>query len=77
MNDKILKILEFAKITEQLQQMAITTPAKMAAKSLVPSNDFTQVERALKQTLAGADILRVKGQLPLTDFADVERNNFV
>ena len=72
MNDKILKILEFAKITEQLQQMAITTPAKMAAKSLVPSNDFAQVERALKQTLAGADILRVKGQLPLTDFADVE-----
>ena len=72
MNDKILKILEFAKITEQLQQMAITTPAKMAAKSLVPSNDFAQVERALKQTLAGADILRVKGQLPLTDFADAE-----
>ena len=72
MNDKILKILEFAKITDQLQQMAITTPAKMAAKSLVPSNDFAQVERALKQTLAGADILRVKGQLPLTDFADVE-----
>ncbi|WP_279081807.1 endonuclease MutS2 [Lactobacillus apis] len=72
MNDKILKILEFAKITEQLQQMAITTPAKMAAKSLVPSNDFAQLERALKQTLAGADILRVKGQLPLTDFADVE-----
>lgn len=72
MNDKILKILEFAKITKQLQQMAITTPAKMAAKSLVPCNDFAQVERALKQTLAGADILRVKGQLPLTDFADVE-----
>ena len=72
MNDKILKILEFAKITEQLQQMAITRPAKMAAENLVPSNDFAQVELALKQTLAGADILRVKGQLPLTDFADVE-----
>ena len=72
MNDKILETLEFAKITEQLQQMAITTPAKMAAESLVPSDDFAQVELALKQTLAGADILRVKGQLPLTDFADVE-----
>ena len=72
MNDKILKILEFAKITEQLQQMAITRPAKMAAENLVPSNDFAQVELALKQTLAGADILRVKGQLPLTDFADVK-----
>ena len=72
MNDKILKILEFAKITEQLQQMAITRPAKIAAENLVPSNDFAQVELALKQTLAGADILRVKGQLPLTDFADVK-----
>ena len=71
MNDKILETLEFAKITEQLQQMAITTPAKMAAESLVPSDDFAQVELALKQTLAGADILRVKGQLPLTDFADI------
>ena len=72
MNDKILETLEFAKITEQLQQMAITTPAKMAAESLVPSDDFAQVELALKQTLAGAEILRIKGQLPLTDFADVE-----
>ena len=71
MNDKILETLEFAKITEQLQQMAITTPAKMAAESLVPSDDFAQVELALKQTLAGADILRVKGKLPLTDFADI------
>ena len=71
MNDKILETLEFAKITEQLQQMAITTPAKMAAFNLVPSDEFAQVELALKQTLAGADILRIKGQLPLTDFADV------
>ena len=71
MNDKILETLEFAKITEQLQQMAITTPAKMAAFNLVPSDDFAQVELALKQTLVGADILRIKGQLPLTDFADI------
>ena len=71
MNDKILKTLEFAKITEQLQQLAITRPAKMKAINLVPSSDFTQVELTLKQTLAGADILRIKGQLPLTDFTDV------
>ena len=71
MNDKILKTLEFAKITEQLQQLAITRPAKMKAINLVPSSDFAQVELALKQTLAGADILRIKGQLPLTDFTDV------
>ena len=72
MNDKILKTLEFAKITEQLKQLAITRPAKMKAINLVPSSDFAQVELALKQTLAGADILRIKGQLPLTDFTDVK-----
>lgn len=43
----------------------------MKAINLVPSSDFAQVELALKQTLAGADILRIKGQLPLTDFTDV------
>ena len=71
MNDKILKTLEFAKITEQLKQLAITRPAKMKAINLVPSSDFARIELALKQTLAGADILRIKGQLPLTDFTDV------
>ncbi|MBW8008253.1 endonuclease MutS2 [Lactobacillus helveticus] len=71
MNDKILKILEFGEITKRLSKLAITAPAKEAALKLRPSSNFDQVQNELKQTLALADLLRVKGQLPLTDFQDV------
>lgn len=71
MNKKILKILEFDEITKRLSELAITEPAKKEAERLVPSDDFDQVQTELKQTLALADLLRIKGQLPLTDFKDV------
>ncbi|MBW8014208.1 endonuclease MutS2 [Lactobacillus helveticus] len=71
MNDKILKILEFGEITKRLSKLAITAPAKEAALKLRPSSNFDQVQNELKQTLALADLLRVKGRLPLTDFQDV------
>ncbi|MDF7683616.1 endonuclease MutS2 [Lactobacillus sp. ESL0679] len=71
MNDKILKTLEFSKITQRLAGQAITAPAKERAINLKPSGDFAQVELSLKQTLALVNLLRIKGQLPLTDFEDV------
>lgn len=71
MNKKILKILEFGEVTKRLSKLAITAPAKEEAEKLVPSGDFDQVQIELKQTLALADLLRIKGQLPLTDFQDV------
>lgn len=71
MNKKILKILEFGEITKRLSELAITEPAKNEAEKLVPSGDFDQVQTELKQTLALADLLRIKGQLPLTDFKNV------
>lgn len=71
MNKKILKILEFGEITKRLSELAITELAKNEAEKLVPSGDFDQVQTELKQTLALADLLRIKGQLPLTDFKDV------
>ncbi|MGO1641791.1 MAG: endonuclease MutS2 [Lactobacillus amylovorus] len=71
MNKKILKILEFGEITKRLSELAITEPAKKEAERLVPSDDFDQVQTELKQTLALADLLRIQGQLPLTDFKDV------
>lgn len=71
MNNKILKTLEFGRITKRLAALAITGPAKAKAAALKPSGDFAQVKKQLQQTLALANLLRVKGQLPLTNFADV------
>jgi DNA mismatch repair protein MutS2 len=72
MNQKILNILEFDKIRQQLAQQTITEPAKAQALKLVPASDEQKVAHALAQTLALANILRLKGQLPLTNFIDVK-----
>ncbi|MDF7638466.1 endonuclease MutS2 [Lactobacillus sp. ESL0791] len=71
MNSKILKTLEFGKITQKLSNLAITVPAKEEAQELLPSGDYDTVAHSLKQTLAMVNLLRVKGQLPLTAFVDV------
>ena len=71
MNSKILKILEFERITARLANLTITNPAKEMANNLRPSENYQEIAKNLRQTLALADILRIKGQLPLTDFNSV------
>ncbi|CCI87987.1 endonuclease MutS2 [Lactobacillus gigeriorum] len=71
MNSKILKILEFERITARLANLTITNPAKEMANNLRPSDNYQEIAKNLRQTLALADILRIKGQLPLTDFNSV------
>ncbi len=71
MNDKILETLEYRRITARLSHFAVTQPAKAWAQKLRPSSDFDEVSRQLKQTLALATILRVKGPLPITNFDDI------
>lgn len=70
MNQKILEILEYGQITQRLAEEAITGPAKNQALNLVPETDPVKVQAALTETKALADLIRVKGQLPLTDFHD-------
>ncbi|QNQ84049.1 endonuclease MutS2 [Lactobacillus sp. PV037] len=71
MNPKIIDKLEYRIITEKLSNFAITKPAKKKARELLPSSDFNEVKQALDQTEVLANILRVKGPLPLVDFEDV------
>lgn len=71
MNDKILDILEFNRITDQLKDLAITEPAREKAETLHPSSDADKVKAQLDQTYTLTNILRIKGNLPLTNFKDV------
>ena len=71
MNDKILDILEFNRITDQLKDLAITEPAREKAETLRPSSDADKVKAQLDQTYTLTNILRIKGNLPLTNFKDV------
>ncbi|WP_297816404.1 endonuclease MutS2 [uncultured Lactobacillus sp.] len=72
MNSKILEKLEYKKIIDRLADFAITGPAKKQAHNLRPSSDFDEVKRSIEQTRVLANILRLKGPLPLTDFNDVK-----
>ncbi|WP_244661457.1 endonuclease MutS2, partial [Lactobacillus nasalidis] len=71
MNHKILDILEYHEITRRLADQAVTAPAKIKARNLEPASDRATVSQALSETKALADLDRIKGQLPLTDFQDV------
>lgn len=71
MNDKILDILEFNRITDQLKDLATTEPAREKAETLRPSSDADKVKAQLDQTYTLTNILRIKGNLPLTNFKDV------
>ena len=72
MNPKIIEKLEYKRITNQLSDFAITGPAKKAALNLLPSSDYQEVKKNIAQTQALSNILRIKGPLPITDFADVK-----
>ncbi|MCZ3622468.1 endonuclease MutS2 [Lactobacillus mulieris] len=72
MNHKILKILEYPRITEKLAQEAITDTAKKQARDLQPSDNSAQVRIMLAQTRAVANLLRIRGQLPIVNFKPLE-----
>lgn len=72
MNHKILKILEYPRITEKLAQEAVTDTAKKQAQDLQPSDNSAQVRLMLSQTRAVANLLRIRGQLPIVSFKPLE-----
>ena len=72
MNPKIIEKLEYKRITNQLSDFAITSPAKKAALNLLPSSSYEEVKKMIAQTQALSNILRIKGPLPITDFTDVK-----
>ncbi|MCF1783741.1 endonuclease MutS2 [Lactobacillus mulieris] len=72
MNHKILKILEYPQITEKLAQEAITDTAKKQARDLQPSANSAQIRIMLAQTRAVANLLRIRGQLPIVNFKPLD-----
>lgn len=68
MNHKILKILEYPRITEKLAQEAVTDTAKKQAQDLQPSDNSAQVRLMLSQTRAVANLW----QLPIVNFKPLE-----
>ena len=50
MNDKVLRVLEYQKIIEQLVEQATSTPGKALCQNLTPMTDLDEITLAQKQT---------------------------
>ncbi|MCM3599298.1 endonuclease MutS2 [Robertmurraya korlensis] len=71
MQERVLKVLEFTKVKEQLFEHASSSLGKDKVKALVPSTDFEEVVRSQAETDEAAKVLRLKGNVPLTGIYDI------
>lgn len=71
MNTKVLTTLEFNKIKQKLQPYLRTDMGQELAQALVPVVKRDQVQQRLDETKDGADLLRVKGGLPIAQLQSV------
>ncbi|MGL5615551.1 MAG: endonuclease MutS2 [Sarcina sp.] len=71
MNSKVLKSLEFNKITEEIERYAITASAKEMIRELAPYDSLYEVLESLKETEEALNILVKKGAPPFEGLYDV------
>ena len=71
MNERNLRVLEFAKIRERMAAFAITDMGRECALSIVPSSDAFIVRRRQAQTEEAATVLAYNGSNPMAAFSDV------
>lgn len=68
---RAMKVLEFHKVIEQLQEHASSSLGAEKIKALQPSTDLEEVNRAQAETDEGAKVLRLKGNVPLGGIHDI------
>jgi DNA mismatch repair protein MutS2 len=66
-----MKVLEFHKVIEQLQEHASSSLGVETIEALQPSTDLEEVNRAQAETDEGAKVLRLKGNVPLGGIHDI------
>jgi DNA mismatch repair protein MutS2 len=71
MQQKALKVLEFGKVKEQLLGHASSSLGKEKVKQLLPSINFEEVVKLQAETDEAANVLRLKGNVPLSGIHDI------
>lgn len=71
MQQKVLHVLEYEKLKEQLIKHASSSLGKERVKVLVPSSEYEEVAVAQEQTDEAAKVLRLKGNIPLGGLVDI------
>ncbi len=71
MQQRVLEILEFNKVKEQLLEHIASPLGEEKVASLVPSGDYQEVVRWQEETDEAADAIRLKGNVPLGGIFDI------
>ncbi|MGJ7920482.1 endonuclease MutS2 [Neobacillus sp. LXY-4] len=71
MHERVLRVLEFDKIKEQLQEHVSSSLGRDKVQELKPSTDFAEVVRLQEETDEAANVLRIKGNVPLGGIFDI------
>ena len=71
MDEKVLKLLEFNKITDSVAGLCSCELGKKYAQELFPSSDITEVERLLSETEDGVNCILKRGSAPSAGIKDL------
>lgn len=71
MQQRVLKVLEFEKVKEQLLEFTSSTLGQEKVKNLVPSNQFDEVVKWQEETDEAAKVYRLKGNVPLSGIYNI------
>lgn len=71
MNDRVLQILEFPKIIEQLINQAATSIGKDYVSNMKPSTEIEKVNRMQDETDEAVQIIRLNQSIPLGGITDI------
>ncbi|MBL0386360.1 endonuclease MutS2 [Tumebacillus sp. ITR2] len=70
MNERVLRVLEYDKIREQVVSMASSSLGKDMARDLYPSTQLEEVETWQQQTAEGVTVYRLRGLIPMGGIHD-------
>ncbi|MFT4415097.1 endonuclease MutS2 [Fredinandcohnia humi] len=71
MQPRVLKVLEFDKVKEQLKQHVASSLGREKVDKMVPSTNVDEVAFLQEQTDEAAKVLRLKGNVPLGGLTDI------
>ncbi|MCT2535070.1 endonuclease MutS2 [Aquibacillus koreensis] len=72
MNQRIYNVLEYNKIKSMLNEQASSSLGKEKTNALKPSTDLEEIIKWQEQTDEAADVLRLKGHVPLGGIFDIK-----
>jgi DNA mismatch repair protein MutS2 len=70
--ERVLRVLEYEKMKKQLLEHVSSSLGRKKVEQLTPSTDFNKVKLWQAQTQEGANMLRLKGHVPLGGIFDIK-----